>query len=190
MRSSVQRRIIWLSTLCLAAAGCGEQTATVSGTVTLDGMPVAMGPAQRGTVVFHPASGGPLATGMIAADGNYRLSTGGSTGVAAGDYLVSVRVVEVVPASVEHAEPSGRAMTPAIYGDASTSGFKFVVAPGENKCDLALRSDAGPLTAPAAEETEPPVASMEGSEQPGEGTATNAESSPADAQPADGQLQQ
>ena len=189
MRSRVLVRFIWLSSLWLVAAGCGEQLANVAGTVTLDGRPLAMSPAQRGTVVFYPASGGALATGTIASDATYRLSTGSATGVAAGDYLVSVRVVEVVPASAEHAEPSGRAVTPAIYGDANTSGFKFTISPGENKCDLALRSDAGPLTVPAVEDTEPPAASDEASEPPGEGAATDAESSPADAQPTDGQEQ-
>jgi hypothetical protein len=183
-------RFIWILGLCLATAGCGERTATVAGTVTLDGRPLEMGPAQRGTVVFYPAGGGALATGTIASDATYRLSTGSSTRVAAGDYLVSVRVVEVVPASDEHAEPSGRPVTPAIYGDANTSGFKFAITPGENKCDLALRSDAGPLTAPTAEDAEPPAESDEIAEPSGEGAPTDAESSPSVGRPSDGQEQQ
>ena len=97
------RRAEWLRETSLAFAfsaavlsGCGggdanERTVPVSGTLTVEGKPVA-----KGTIHFHPAKGRP-ASGIVK-DGKFTLSTyGEDDGVIPGKNKVALDVVEEVP---------------------------------------------------------------------------------------------
>src|SRR5262245_13535620 len=75
-----------------AIIGCGRagglETAPVQGVVTLDGQPLTTG----GSVVFQPQGTGKMATGQIASDGTFTLSTYVSgDGAAIGKHSVMVR---------------------------------------------------------------------------------------------------
>ncbi len=135
-------------TVALLIGGCGGQQTEVTGTVQLDGKPLAIGPTQRGTVVFQPIGDGAVATGLIDRHGKYRLSTTSGLGLTPGKYAITVRAIEVVPASDETGEPTGRPLTPSSYAAVATSGFSFEIVAGNNTCDLELSSDAGPRDVP------------------------------------------
>jgi hypothetical protein len=75
---------IGLAVLFAAFVGCGRR-AEVSGTVTLDGVPVT-----NGVVTFTPRGVGASAYAAINADGRYTAQTGASVGLAPGDYVVTV----------------------------------------------------------------------------------------------------
>lgn len=139
----------------LAPIGCSDLTATVSGKVYLDDKPLKVSGAQRGMVVFRPVAGGPTCSGLIDADGQYRISTGSKAAVAPGDYMVSARVMEVVPSPNSNRPPTGRPLTPAVYGDPLTSGLTTTVKRGANQYDLKLKSSAGPAVEPVASLQEP-----------------------------------
>ncbi len=103
---------LFLLLLVLPLAGCSPMTATVSGTVTLDGKPLRIGESQRGTVLFRPVEGGATATGLIDQEGRYSLSTGGTAALRPGEYLVAVRATDILPASEDSPAPEGRPITP------------------------------------------------------------------------------
>ncbi len=126
-------------------AGCSDLTSQVSGQVKLDGKPLSIAKGQRGTVLFRPVEGGPTTTAIIESDGTYTLKTGSASGIKPGDYLVSVRVVDIQPAAEDGGAPTGTPMTPAIYADPLQSGFQFNVKSGTNRFDLELDSTAGPV---------------------------------------------
>jgi hypothetical protein len=155
----------------MVLVGCAKQTAAVSGSVTLDGEPLHVADRQRGTIIFHPSEGGPVGTGVIGSDGTYRVSTGQNMALAPGAYRVTVRVVEVLPATEETLEPTGRPVTPAIYANAATSGLTYEVVPGENQIDLELRSDVGPAIPPdsALRDAQPSIA------EPGSATESDSQ---------------
>ena len=122
--------------------GCREQPTTVEGLVTLDGQPLAIEKGMRGSVVFQPtASEGATLTGLIDAKGHYELASGGSVVVPPRAYWVTVSAMEIVPASEDHPQSSGRLITPAKYASATDSGFRIEVQPGPNKVNLAMTSD-------------------------------------------------
>jgi hypothetical protein len=130
-----------LSTFVLASLGCREQPTTVEGVVTLDGQPLAIEKGMRGSVVFQPAaSEGATLTGLIDAKGHYELASGGSVVVPPRAYWVTVSAMELVPASEDQPQSSGRLITPAKYASATDSGFRIEVQPGPNKVDLAMTS--------------------------------------------------
>jgi hypothetical protein len=145
--------------------GCQERPTTVSGTVTLDGRPLAVGSDTRGTVTFHPANGhGTMAIGLIDSTGHFDLATGGSRAVAPGKYDVSVSVVRLLP-KVEDVEQGTELVTPAKYVTAHNSGLQAeVTAATENQLSFDLDSNAD-------DESEDP------SEQPA-GTAPDNENQP------------
>ena len=135
--------------LLLVVAGCRERPTTVSGTVTLDGQPLTIGPDARGTVVFNPDGGrGTVATGLLDAAGNFKLATGSSNVIAPGAYYVTVAVAQLLPSS-DQEERGSQLVTPAKYASASESGLAATVSPGENHVRFDLRSDAGEGSAPA-----------------------------------------
>jgi hypothetical protein len=129
--------------LVTAAAGCGSSLpATVTGTVTLDGEPLPAGETVTGTVVFYPASQGAAAYGTVGPGGRYAIRTGSTTGLQPGEYLVTVRVVEIAPAPPGghlHAPPQ-RLLTPPRYNDRDRSDLRVDVQPGRNMIDLPLVS--------------------------------------------------
>lgn len=123
--------------LVLTAAltlGCGRShEATTSGTVTLDGKPLS-----SGTVTFHPSKGGAAAYGHIQSDGSYEIRTGSGRGLAAGEYIITVAVLEALPPDPETGEPRAKAITPPRYADVKTSGLRFTVRSGVNRIDLPM----------------------------------------------------
>ena len=127
--------------LCTWLVGCGSNLATVTGTVTLDGQPLAGSDKMSGTVQFSPEGGrGATAVGNLDQSGRYHLSTGSRVGVLPGKYLVSVSAVEIIPPKIAGEAGSGRLATPPRYADAKSSGFTADVAPGKNIFDYALSS--------------------------------------------------
>lgn len=129
-------RVVLTTWALMSACGCGGKPASVSGTVTLDGLPV-----QRGTVAFTPVNQGMMAQGDIESDGSYKLHTNLDTGLIPGEY--SVRVISREPGvSIGGSPPiPGDYIVPKKYGQASTSGLRFEVASGRNTIDLDLKSE-------------------------------------------------
>lgn len=74
--------ITWMvaTAAIVAAAGCGPTTATVSGTVTFNGEPVA-----KGAISLFPSDGKGSATGGLITDGRYSIA-----GVAPGEKIVQL----------------------------------------------------------------------------------------------------
>ena len=132
----------------LPSLGCGKagrlETATVSGTVTLDGKPLTTGAA-----IFTPEMGR-AATGAVQADGSYTLGTySPSDGAVLGRHRVAVMAREKLPASAGGGPPmpalGGKWLIPAFYGDSARSGLSFEVkSGGSNRYDIHLMSTAKP----------------------------------------------
>lgn len=131
-----------LGLLCLAIAlssGCGSGTPTVSGTLTLDGKPLAASDTVRVTLMFYPEGGGAPAAALADANGRYELSTGGQVGVAQGRYVAVVSAVETSGAAGGGA-PQKKILTPAKYADPKQSGLVADVKPGNNTINFDLKS--------------------------------------------------
>ena len=92
IRGGSSRTIAVLPLVCLALVGCGSKLPTVSGQVTYRTVPL-----ETGQVVFHPLGPTVPAYGTIAADGKYTVKTGNKSGIAAGEYAVTVRATEPPP---------------------------------------------------------------------------------------------
>lgn len=120
-------------------SGCGgTYDATASGVVTLDGAPV-----PRGTVTFHPATGGAPAYSPIGADGTYAMHTGREEGLKAGEYQVTVTANEASAQLVSKSGgpmPAGKSITPIWYRSKESSGLKYTVESGSNEINLELKS--------------------------------------------------
>jgi len=121
--------------LLAAFVGCGGAfDSSVSGTVTLNGSPV-----PRGTVAYHPISGGPAAYAPIESSGAYSVRTGREEGLPSGDYQVTVIANEPSVETKDGRPPApGKAITPPWYKSKETSGLKFTVESGANTIDLPL----------------------------------------------------
>lgn len=125
--------------VCLVAivscflAGCGQTT--VIGNITLDGTPLS-----KGDISFTPVSEGSVLTGQIDSSGNYQLRLGTGTAIPTGSYRVKIVAVEPVAPTRENPEPLPKLLTPARYGDVSTSGLTADVKAGPNKFDFKLSS--------------------------------------------------
>lgn len=107
------------------AVGCGGgyelPTASVQGTVTLDGEP-----AKNGYVTIVPAKGR-MARGAIQSDGSFVMGTYTKTdGVQLGTHPVTVKPVPVD----EGDRKKDRTAIPSRYGVVSTSGLKLEVTKG------------------------------------------------------------
>jgi hypothetical protein len=100
---------VGLAVFALAAAGCGGNVATVSGTVTYEGQPVG-----KGAITFLPADGiGPVAGGPIA-DGHFTVD-----GMTPGPKVVQVVAVKLVPFARNTEEMARRAAENKSKGDGS-----------------------------------------------------------------------
>lgn len=129
---------VGLAAFVMTTLGCGGSaheldTATVSGSVTLDGQPLAAGYV---TIVTKK---GRMAKGAIEPDGTFVVGTyEKADGAQVGTHAV---VVTPVPAD----EAGGAQITmpiPEKYTRASTSGLTIIVKPGEdNILKLALSSE-------------------------------------------------
>jgi hypothetical protein len=135
-----RRAVAWAAAcLVLSTIGCGGgQEATVRGTVTLDGQPLA-----RGSVTFLPVENGTGASASINADGSFEARTSDMDGMKAGDYLITVRA-SAEPAPNPQGGPPipGKLLTPAKYGRSETSGLKATINRGANDLNLELSSNA------------------------------------------------
>jgi hypothetical protein len=145
MRSAFLRRV--RSLLCLApvllAAGCGGSTAPVSGTVTLNGVPLTGG----GTVTFQGKTRG--ASAIVNPDGTYSIPN-----APLGEVQVAVLPARAAAASTEpppdpaHLQPPQTlaptmampmfSNVPPKYADPNTSGLTCTVESGEQTIDLPL----------------------------------------------------
>ena len=127
-----------LAVLLAAVAGCGgSYDARVSGTVTLDGLPL-----ERGIVAYHPKQGGPVAHGVIQSDGVYVVRTGREAGIPSGEYNVTVVATEVPGRSRQGSgpPPPGRRLTTERVSRKETTPLHYTVEPGRNEIDLNLES--------------------------------------------------
>lgn len=120
------------------ALGCSPYSASVSGTVTIDGEPLPVG-----NVMYYPVLSGTPANGSIDSNGRYRLSTGSELGLEPGDYIVTVQANE--PPEVEFGPggappPPGKRLAPLKYLSKKTSGLTFTVEKGRNTNDIELSS--------------------------------------------------
>lgn len=138
------RRLLLLSILLLAAAGCGPsfKTVPVSGRVTLDDKPVA-----NAGVLYVPVNQGPTARAMTDQDGRYKLMTGNLTGTAPGPYRVAVMRDEVsgVAVGADGLETTpGKAATkrglPSIYADPNTTPLEITIDAERNDANLKMTS--------------------------------------------------
>lgn len=138
----------------LVLAGCGESgppTATVTGTVLLDGDPV-----EGATVTFMGPGASRVAAGVTDAQGKFSLMMDGKEGAAIGDNQVAVSKIEkgsapTVPTTGEDGPPDltkgpppitdefiGKNLLPQKYQSPATSGLSFPVKEGTNDFKIEL----------------------------------------------------
>lgn len=122
-----------LAFLIAATLGCGTHESSVTGTVTLDDVPLS-----RGTVTFHPKAGGAAAYARIDAEGHYTIKTGDQEGLKPGEYVVTV--VATTPPPPENPSGFGKLLTPERYGTVEKSGLEYTVSTGHNRIDLRLKT--------------------------------------------------
>ena len=121
----------------LLLAGCGRSLeSTVQGTVTFNGKPLLTG---TGKITFHPVKGGAAAYGTILSDGTYRLQTGKTGGLTAGEYAVAVMATEPQTPAQVAALSMPKLITPVRYADVKTSDLRCTVNSGANQIDLTLK---------------------------------------------------
>ena len=136
--SPLQRTALVCALVLLIAAGCGresENLASVTGTITLDGEPLA-----DALVVFAPTSGGTTAYGRTDESGRYEMMF---SDVQKGAWLGENRV-QISTGDVGAAGGPGKPeRVPVTYN--RQSGLLVEVVPGENDFDFQLESDAGPI---------------------------------------------
>jgi hypothetical protein len=134
---------LWLCVLGPWLFGCGRstlQTATVSGKVTLDGQLFG-----SGTVVFTPEQGR-IATGALASDGSFTLSTyGRQDGAIIGRHQVAVVAVQQSSPGPPVEDRAPTWLIPPHYGNPATSGLCFEVKAGvHNTAQFDLTRSARP----------------------------------------------
>lgn len=120
--------------LALLVIGCNDGRSSVSGTLTLDGKPLAKTKSVQVTVMFFPESGaGVPAAAMADESGRYVLSSGAKSGLAPGKYVVTL-------AGTEASASGKRLVTPLRYSDPKQSDLRADVQPGGNTFDYDLSS--------------------------------------------------
>ena len=129
--------------LTVVLTGCGSGLSSVSGNLTLDGKPLAGSDNVRVTIMFFPESGsGAPAAALADEEGGYSVSTGSQSGLAPGNYVVTLSATEYRPTDSTGGMPSKRVLTPARYANPKLSGLRAEVQPGRNTFDFDLRSEA------------------------------------------------
>jgi hypothetical protein len=122
-------------------AGCGNDLAAVSGTITLNGQPVIGSEQMYGTVSYYrEGGGGAPAVAIIDSAGEYELRTGGQNGIEPGTYLVGIAIKKVTPSASPGGMPQAQLISPPRYASVSQSGLREVVEPGKNTIDFQLTS--------------------------------------------------
>jgi len=134
MSFTMSHRTTWMVALVAALAGCSSrptgqpEIAPVTGTVTMDGQPLA-----NKSVVFE-SEHGVLSFGNTDAKGRYKLSyIRSAKGAGLGRNVVRISTPTMGPTSPVHQDS-----IPAIYNTAST--LEAEVAKGRNVFDFALES--------------------------------------------------
>jgi len=133
--------------LTLLAAGCdGIKTYPVSGTVTLDGQPLA---AASAVVMLLPDRARGNATplepgGTVDSSGRYTVYTNGRSGAPPGWYKVVVTAVGQagpLPKGPLTHRPTANSLVPAAYGQAATTplAVEVVPSPAAGAYDLPLK---------------------------------------------------
>ena len=110
-----------------------------AGTVLKDNYPNVYNgdPLTAGIVVFHPKSKpGVEATGIVAADGTFKMATfGKSDGAIPGEYLVSVEPLALRAPGGKVKMTQAEARIPRMYLTPETSFLKVEVKAGENELE-------------------------------------------------------
>ena len=92
---------------CLLTLGCGSGYSTVTGTVTLDGAPLA-----SATVMFTSEDNNRVATGFTDASGNFTMTADNKDGVLPGKYKVSVSKTGIIEGQSPAMAAAGGAVDP------------------------------------------------------------------------------
>ena len=139
----LRAEILFCGLVTLACMGCQDSLpATVSGTITIDGQPLAERENIGGEVMLFPSGGGAAAYAALATDGQYTVQTGAAKGLEPGSYKVTVRVVEIEPeppGGYQHAPKQTLISSPS-YQDRENSGITAEIKPGKNTIDFNLTS--------------------------------------------------
>jgi hypothetical protein len=133
------KAVIFILLLALAV-GCGSgrpKTAVVRGTVTYKGKPV-----PNGTITFTPNSG-PTATGEIAPDGSYQLTTfrKGDGAVLGEHKVVVVAMQKNNDPNIEAFTPLPPPIVPTKYTSLATTDLKAEVKDEDNTINFDLKDD-------------------------------------------------
>ncbi|MHB8898426.1 MAG: carboxypeptidase-like regulatory domain-containing protein [Thermoguttaceae bacterium] len=162
---SFRQRLVLPATIAafgLLLSGCGPkhpETFPVTGTVTLDGQPVA-----GAAVVFTPESG-EQATATTDGSGQFELSTFElRDGAVPGKHRVTVAKTEVEPGEEEQVV----FVVPREYGNATTSPLTCEVQPEMAPVQLDLKSGPKAASPPATEEKSSAPEAKEAAETPAE----------------------
>ncbi len=153
MKLPIHYRMAHHTVIIACLVGCGgsnqEKTAPVTGTVTLQGTPVA-----KGNIVFYPSNGRP-GMGSIQSDGTYSLTTfDQGDGALLGKHRVTITATERVggtplPTSFEdEVKQAGKTplqapgktvwLVPQEYSNRKTSKLQAEVVSGDNTHDFNL----------------------------------------------------
>jgi hypothetical protein len=125
----------------LGLLGCGNGLASVNGTVTLDGVPLAGGAGVDASVGFYP-DGHPGAPGIgfLDSNGHYQLMVGSQEGIPPGKYAIAISATRIIMPKEPTGTPGGVPITPRRYADSRQSGFRADVKPGSNTFNFDLSS--------------------------------------------------
>lgn len=142
---------LWACLLCitLGFAGCrSDKTDSVSGVITLDGVPL-----EGAGVRFTPVgNGGTVISGFTDAKGKYSSQTLQgrlSADTISNEYVVTVSKYEEYDTGRKIRGEEGvletvydnKLITPAVYGDLKKTPFKATVVSGKNTFDFDLKED-------------------------------------------------
>lgn len=129
------------STACMLLSGCGNGLSQVSGVVTLDGEPLQASDEIHATVFFQPTfPKGASAAGILNSKGEYSLSSGSQSGIAPGEYLVTVSATQLVAGKNQGDTPIGKLISHPKFASTKTSGLRFEVVDGNNEFDIPIES--------------------------------------------------
>lgn len=139
MGKSRRCRSLPMTGLLALFAGCGGPAYhSVTGTVRLDGLPVA-----DAAVLLEPVAGGPAAHGVTDARGRFDLQSANRYGVAAGQYRVAVTKQLVAGVRDDETQEPGGAkvkwIVPERYSRTDTSGLTVSVPSPGHDLDLASK---------------------------------------------------
>lgn len=127
--------------LLLASWGCQrrEVLGKVSGNVTLDSKPV-----PNGMVLFANREKGVYMTAPLDAEGKYAVQMAQGFGLPLGDYQIAISPPLPQPSMPGAPQAPTPPVTniPARYHRFETSGLAMTVSAGENRRDIAMRTDA------------------------------------------------